>query len=77
MVFEKLKEIIALQLDIDAETLTLDTKILEDLGTDSLDVVEMLMSVEDEFDVEIPDEKIEDLKTIGDVVDYIQDHMDQ
>ncbi|HCH28103.1 MAG TPA: acyl carrier protein [Ruminococcaceae bacterium] len=76
MVFEKLKEIIALQLDIDGETLTPETKILEDLGTDSLDVVEMLMSVEDEFDVEIPDEKIEDLKTIGDVVEYIQDHMD-
>ena len=76
MVFEKLKEIIALQLDIDAESLTLDTKIIEDLGTDSLDVVEMLMSVEDEFEVEIPEEKIEDLKTIGDVVDYIQDRMD-
>lgn len=76
MVFEKLKEIIALQLDIDGETLTPETKILEDLGTDSLDVVEMLMSVEDEFNVEIPDEKIEDLKTIGDVVEYIQDHMD-
>ena len=76
MVFEKLKEIIALQLDIDAESLTLDTKIIEDLGTDSLDVVEMLMSVEDEFEVEIPEEEIEDLKTIGDVVDYIQDHMD-
>ena len=76
MVFEKLKEIIALQLEIDGETLTPETKILEDLGTDSLDVVEMLMSVEDEFDVEIPDEKIEDLKTIGDVVEYIQDHMD-
>ena len=76
MVFEKLKEIIALQLEIDGETLTPETRILEDLGTDSLDVVEMLMSVEDEFDVEIPDEKIEDLKTIGDVVEYIQDHMD-
>ena len=76
MVFEKLKEIIALQLDLDAESLTLDTKIIEDLGTDSLDIVEMLMSVEDEFEVEIPEEKIEDLKTIGAVVDYIQDHMD-
>ena len=76
MVFEKLKEILSLQLDVDAESLTLETKILDDLGADSLDVVEMLMSVEDEFDVEIPDEKIEELKTIGDVVDYIQDNMD-
>ena len=76
MVFEKLKEILSLQLDVDPESLTLETKILDDLGADSLDVVEMLMSVEDEFEVEIPEEKIEDLKTIGDVVDYIQDHMD-
>ena len=76
MVFEKLKEILALQLDVDAEDMTMDTKIIDDLGADSLDVVEMLMSVEDEFDVEIPDEKIEELKTIGDVVEYIQSKID-
>ena len=76
MVFEKLKEILALQLDADAEDMTMDTKIIDDLGADSLDVVEMLMSVEDEFDVEIPDEKIEELKTIGDVVEYIQSNID-
>lgn len=76
MVFEKLKEILALQLDADADDMTMDTKIIDDLGADSLDVVEMLMSVEDEFDVEIPDEKIEELKTIGDVVEYIQSKID-
>lgn len=72
MVFEKITEILSAQLDVDAETMTLETRIAEDLGADSLDVVELLMSVEDEFDVEIPEEDIAELKTIGDVVDYIQ-----
>lgn len=75
MVFEKIKEILAGQLDVDAEEMSLDTKIADDLGADSLDVVELLMAIEDEFDVEIPDEEIEKLKTIGDVVDYIQNNM--
>ncbi|MCQ2440523.1 MAG: acyl carrier protein [Clostridia bacterium] len=51
--------------------MTMDTRIADDLGADSLDVVEMLMAIEDDFDVEIPDEDIEGLKTIGDVVEYI------
>lgn len=75
MVFEKIKKILAEQLDVDAEEMALDTNIAEDLGADSLDVVELLMSIEDEFDVEIPDEEIENLKTIGDVVEYIQNNM--
>ena len=64
------------QLDADPEEMTMDTKIAEDLEADSLDVVEMLMSVEDEFSVQIPDEDIESLKTVGDVVEYIQNHTD-
>lgn len=75
MVFEKIKEMLAGQLDVDAEEMSLDTKIAEDLGADSLDVVELLMAIEDEFSVEIPDEEIEKLKTIGDVVEYIQNNM--
>ncbi len=75
MVFEKIKEILAEQLDADAEEMTMDTKIAEDLDADSLDVVELLMSIEDEFDVKIPDEEIENFKTIGDVVEYIQNNM--
>lgn len=75
MVFEKMKKILAEQLDADADSITLETDIADDLGADSLDVVEMLMSIEDEFEIEIPDEKIEGLKTVGQVVDYIQDHM--
>ena len=65
MVFEKIKEILAEQLDADPEEMTMDTKIAEDLEADSLDVVELLMSIEDEFEVEIPDvisqQKIENL----------------
>ena len=75
MVFEKVKEILAEQLDADPDEMTMDTTIAEELDADSLDVVELLMSIEDEFDVEIPDEEIENLKTIGDVVEYIQNNM--
>lgn len=75
MVFEKMKQILAEQLDADIDSITLETDIQDDLGADSLDVVEMLMSIEDEFEIEIPDEKIESLKTVGQVVDYIQENM--
>lgn len=75
MVFEKIKAILAEQLEADEEEMTMETKIADDLGADSLDVVELLMSIEDEFEVEIPDEEIENLKTIGDVVEYIQNNM--
>ena len=75
MVFEKIKEMLAEQLDADAESMTLETDIADDLGADSLDVVELLMAIEDEFEVEIPDEEIENIKTIGDLTEYIQNNM--
>lgn len=75
MVFDKIKEILAEQLDADADEMTMDTNIARDLGADSLDVVELLMSIEDEFEVEIPDEEIENIKTIGDLTEYIQSNM--
>lgn len=74
MVFEKLKEILAEQFDVDLETLSESTDIADDLGADSLDVVEVLMSIEDEFKVEIPDEEIDNIKTIGDLVTYIENN---
>ena len=74
MVLEKIKEILASQLDADIDSMTAETRIAEDLGADSLDVVELLMSIEDEFSVEIPDEAIESIKTIGDVVKYIEEN---
>ena len=75
MVFEKIKSLLADQLDTDAEGITLETNIADDLGADSLDVVELLMAIEDEFEVEIPDEEIENIKTIGDLTEYIQNNM--
>lgn len=76
MVYEKIKKMLADQLDANADDMTMDTRIGDDLGADSLDVVELLMAIEEEFEVEIPDDEIENLKTIGDVTDYIQSHMD-
>ncbi len=74
MIFEKLVEILAEQLDTDKESMTADTKIADDLGADSLDLVDLLMSIEDEFEIEIPDEDVEGLQTIGEVADYIAAH---
>ncbi len=74
MIFEKFVEILADQLDVDKDTITGETKIAEDLNADSLDVVEMLMAIEDEFNIEIPDEEIENFKTVNDVVEYIQNN---
>ena len=72
MVYERIKEILADQLDAAADSMSMDSDIAADLGADSLDVVELLMTIEDEFDVEIPDEEIENIKTIGDLVKYIE-----
>lgn len=72
MIFEKIKSLLADQLDVDEDTITMDSDISADLGADSLDVVELIMSIEDEFGIQVPDEKIEDVKTVGDVVNYIQ-----
>ncbi len=72
MVFEKIKTLLAEQLDADEESITMDTDIGNDLGADSLDVVELIMSIEDEFGIQVPDEQIEEVKTVGDLVNYIQ-----
>ena len=72
--FERIRELLAEQLDIDEEKITMDSNILEDFEADSLDVVDMVMSLEDEFGVEIPDEELENLHTVGDVVRYVEDN---
>jgi len=74
MIFEKVQEKIAEQLGIDTEDITLESSFIEDLGADSLDIVELLMALEEEFDIEIPDEEAEKLVTVGDVVDYIKNN---
>ncbi|HHW46298.1 MAG TPA: acyl carrier protein [Clostridiales bacterium] len=72
MVFEKIKVILSQQLDVEEDQITMETNIEEDLGADSLDMVDLLMSIEDEFDIEVPDEDIENIKTVGDIVQYIE-----
>lgn len=72
MVLEKVKTILAEQFDVEEDKITADTDLQEDLGADSLDVVDLLMSIEDEFDVEVPDEEIENIKTVGALVSYIE-----
>ena len=74
MVFEKVKAILSEQFDVEEDTITLDTKIAEDLGADSLDVVDLLMSIEDEFEIEIPDGEVENIKTVGELVSYIENN---
>ena len=75
MVFEKVREILCDQLDLEPEDITLDTNIIEDLGADSLDLVDFVMSLEDEFDKEIPDEDVETIRTVGDIVSYIENSL--
>ena len=76
MIFDKLKDIIVEQLDADEEAVTLTASIQEDLGADSLDIVDLITTIEDEFDISIPDEAVDEIKTIGDIVNYIEKNSD-
>ncbi len=68
---ERVKNIIVEQLNVDAESVTPDASFVDDLGADSLDIVELVMTMEEEFDLEIPDEDAEKLKTVQDVASYL------
>ena len=72
MVFEKLKKIIADVLNVDPEEITLDTTFMDDLGADSLDVFQIIMGIEEEFDIEIPNEAAESIVTVADAVEQIK-----
>lgn len=73
--FEKVKEIIEEQLNIDNTNLiTMDTELIDDLGADSLDAVEIIMNIEDEFDISVDEDHIDNIKTVGDIVNYIEDN---
>lgn len=75
MIFDKVRSILAEQLDIDEDSITLDSAIIDDLGADSLDIVDLVMSLEDEFETEMPDEAIEDIKTVRDIVHFIEENI--
>lgn len=77
MVFDKIKDIIVEQLDVEEDAVTMEASITEDLGADSLDVVDLVMSIEEIFDVEIPDEEVENIKTVGDIVKYIENKVEE
>ncbi|WP_031515307.1 acyl carrier protein [Desulfofalx alkaliphila] len=72
--FEKIKEIIVDQLGVEADQVTLNSAFVDDLGADSLDIVELVMALEEEFDMQIPDEEAEKIRTVGDAVKYIQEN---
>ena len=74
-IFEKVKEVIIDQLAAEDEAIKLETSFIDDLGADSLDIVELIMALEEEFDIEIPDSDAEKVVTVGDVVDYLKDNV--
>lgn len=72
MIFEKVKQIIAEELGVELDDITMDTHLTDDLGADSLDAVELIMSIEDEFEVEIPDEDLQKVQTVADIVEFLE-----
>ena len=74
MVFEKIRALLSEQLDIEEDEITMESKLAEDLGADSLDGVDLIMAIEDEFEVEVLDEDIEKVVTVGDIVNYVTDN---
>ena len=72
-IFERVKEVIGEQLEIeDLDTITMETTFIDDLGADSLDIVELIMALEEEFDMEIPEAEAEKITSVGDAVEYIK-----
>ena len=74
MVFDKVKEIIIDQLGVEENLVTMEASFIEDLGADSLDIVELIMSMEDEFGIDIPDTEAEKISTVGSAVEYIKNN---
>lgn len=76
MTFDKIKEIIIDQLSVEEDVVTLEANIQDDLGADSLDIVDLIQTIEDEYDLSIPDEAVENIKTVGDIVAYVDKNVD-
>ena len=76
MIFEKVKERISDILGVETDDITMESSFVDDLGADSLDIVELIMALEEEFEIEIPDEEAEKIQAVSDVVEYIKEHTD-
>jgi len=74
VVFDKVKAILVDQLDVDENKVTMEASITDDLGADSLDIADIVMSIEEEFNVEVPDEQLQNIKVVGDIVKYIEEN---
>lgn len=74
MIYEKIKEILSAQFEVEQDVITPDADLADDLGASSLDLVDLAMSIEDEFGIEVPDDLIETVKTVGDVVKFIEEN---
>lgn len=75
MVFDQIKAILAEQLDIDEKSISPDSLLVEDLGADSLDAIDIVMSVEDEFGIEVPDEIIEKIESVSDIISFVENNI--
>ena len=74
MIFDKIKDIIIEQLQVEESDVTMDTNLMKDLSADSLDAVEIIMAIEDEYGIEIPEEEAEKIQTVGDLVRYVEEN---
>lgn len=74
MIFDKIKEILSDQLDIEEDAITPESLLVEDLGADSLDAIDIVMSVEDEFGIEVPDEIIEKIESVSDIITFVENN---
>ena len=72
MIFDEVREILAEQLDVDKDSIEMNSKLAEDLGADSLDAIDIVMTIEDQYAIEVPDENIENMKTVEDIVSFIE-----
>lgn len=76
MIFDKVKEILAEQLDIDPETIEMNSNLQTDLGADSLDAIDIVMSIEDQYGIEVPDSVIENMRSVEDIVSFIENNVE-
>ncbi len=77
MIFEKVQELLAEQLSCDPDEITMDSELKEELGADSLDAVELAMALEEEYDIELQDEDLDRFKTVGDIVEFLREKLDE